>query len=62
MFVPKRIPGGITLMVGALEGSVGMSGLNNRTISAAAELGQGVGCTLLLFGLPKHEWKLHFSF
>lgn len=48
-------------MVGGLEGGVGMSGLNNRIISPTG-LGQGVGCTRLLCGLPKNELKLHFSF
>lgn len=50
MFVPKRIPGGITLRVG--DRGVGMSGVNNRIISPR-ELELGVGCTLLLLWITK---------
>ena len=54
MFVPKRIPGGITLMVGDLEGGVGMSGLNNRIISLTG-FGQGDGVHTFVVWITKER-------
>ena len=54
MLVPKRIPGGITLMVGGLEGGVGMSGLNNRIISPPG-FGQGGGVHTFVVWITKER-------